>query len=718
MGTFDVTSPDGKKYRVTAPAGASQEQVMDYVKKYHVNQSNVTEGVGRSFAEGVPILGAVVNKMDAATNAALAPLVDPLLPDSFKKLPEKSFGERYQHALDIQEQKDKTFREEHPALEVGSELAGGAASFGGAAMKIPKLLGVAGTLPQMMATGAVSGAAINAADAELRGDNPLVGAGLGAGAGLAAPVAGSLVSLLARPVTTAIRGVANPVKEATRRIAGAIGVDTKAGTEGLPEKEWLRTMRRRPAARRQPVSLMELGGEKTRALARSAANTSPEGRAIMDQEINARFESQAERLTNWLRTTFNYPDALAQGEAIDRLSSTVNKFRYDAADKAAVDRFPAGIWSPELERLTSSPDVVDAMKQSATRGQGRAVAEGVSNFQPNVTFENGALQFKKTKTGLAYPSLKFWDYTYRNLRDAADSAFRGGSNSEGMALKQQAVLLRSELDRMVPEFGEARAGAAKFFDAENSLEAGQKAVTARLTNREMKSALDKMSEDEQKLFKDGFVDRYIQMVRETPDRRSVINNIVNSPAARERLTMALGKKDARQLEAFLRVEGIMDLARGAVQGNSTTARQLTELGLAGGVDYYEGGGKFTTDPEALMKAAIIYGAARGQRSIDEKVAQQVARLLVSNDTNALKKGMELIAGNGQLFTAIRNADAALAAIFARGALPAINQKFPQITAEPTPKSAGLMPSHDVVDLSTVGPPSLPTLVQKQSPLGQ
>jgi hypothetical protein len=45
-------------------------------------------------------------RLDAATNAALAPIVDRFLPDTFEKLPEATFGERYKHALDIQNGKD------------------------------------------------------------------------------------------------------------------------------------------------------------------------------------------------------------------------------------------------------------------------------------------------------------------------------------------------------------------------------------------------------------------------------------------------------------------------------------------------------------------------------------------------------------------------------------------------------------------------------------
>jgi hypothetical protein len=46
----------------------------------------MVEGVTRAAARGVPIIGGLLNKADAATNAALAPVVDPLLPESFQSV--------------------------------------------------------------------------------------------------------------------------------------------------------------------------------------------------------------------------------------------------------------------------------------------------------------------------------------------------------------------------------------------------------------------------------------------------------------------------------------------------------------------------------------------------------------------------------------------------------------------------------------------------------
>ena len=51
----------------------------------------------------------------------------------------------------------------------------------------------------------------------------------------------------------------------------------------------------------------------------------PEGRAVMNRAINDRYEGQGNRVVDWLRQTFHYPDAPAQQEALDQVQRTVNR---------------------------------------------------------------------------------------------------------------------------------------------------------------------------------------------------------------------------------------------------------------------------------------------------------------------------------------------------------------------------------------------------------
>lgn len=657
--TIDISTPDGSSFQF--PDGTPQETIKGALDKHFGAAKDATSPIGlndvvRSAATGVPIIGGLLNKAEAATNAALAPLVDPLLPDSFEKLPEGTWGERYKHALDIQNRKDEKFQGEHPIASTAAEIGGGvAATLPLAATGVgAKLLGLsAKTLPGQVGAGAVSGAGINALDAMARGGDPMQGAEVGGGLGAVAPVAGRIAGAVMAPVINAARGIINPSEEAARRVGGMIARDRKAGSAGLTDAEFADAQ-----AAGHPVNAMELGGEGTRALARSSANTSPEGREILNREINDRFESQSTRLSDWLRSTFHYPNAVEQQAALDKLASTTNKAAYD---RTYALPHAQSLWDEGFEQISQAPEVQAAIRKASLTAASDTAKQGFTPIQHPFAMDpaSGRMLPRPLPDGsvpsspnLAVgvpspPNLAFWDHVKRNL-DAV------GTRES----RDWAKILRTRLDSLVPEYGQARAGAASFFGAENALEAGQNFVSSKLGNREARLAVAKMSDQEKQLFQDGFVDRFVQQMREVPDRRSVLNDMSGSPAKVERLHIALGPEKAGQLEAMLHIEKLMDLARPAVQGNSTTARQLAELGLAGGAGTVLGGGN-PLDPQSMVSAALIYGAARGRGAINERVAKQVATLLASNDPTKVSQAMRM-AGQSKVLGALRRTDAALA----------------------------------------------------------
>lgn len=232
--SIDVTAPDGSS--VSFPDGTPQDVITGALAKQFGAPKNVPretetpsipEGMVRAAASGVPIAGGLVNKAEAATNALLAPLLDRYLPDSMEKLPEGSFGERYRHALDIQNQKDASFAKAHGVLSTGAEIGGGLASVGGALKAAPKVasevLGLTGkTLPQQVIRGATSGAALSGADTAVRGGDVGEGAEIGALMGAAAPVVGRAIG---RGIEAA-RGLRRPA-EVPQNITDIAGVPVR-----------------------------------------------------------------------------------------------------------------------------------------------------------------------------------------------------------------------------------------------------------------------------------------------------------------------------------------------------------------------------------------------------------------------------------------------------------------------------------------------------------
>ena len=478
------------------------------------------------------------------------------------------------------------------------------------------------------------------------------GAGVGAAFG---GLASGAIEGLGRAGAKALsigRGARDVDQEAGRRVAAALQSDfEREGQKFTPE------MVQAGNEAGIPRSIVDVGGERTRALARSAANTSPEARSALEEMTRTRFEQQSPRIAGYIRRITGGSNAGDDMAALEQAARTANRPAYARA-YAAGDK---EVWSPELERLTAAPYVQRALSGAVSKWKNYAVRDGYGAMNPPFRVENGGL-IKQGGGGLkAYPNIQLWDYAARELQDRARSAPPG--SQQASLYNDLARGLKNELDRIVPEYGAARGTARTFFGAENALEAGQKFVMSNASIPEARRALAQMSPAERELFARGFASDLADRIERTGDRRNVINSIfVGSGVARQKIEMALGTNRARQVETVLRVESLVDEARKAL-GNSTTARQIAESGLAGGgaVAAFEGIKEHEFNPSHIVAAALVGGVARhGAKVIDERVARRVGEMLASNDPDVLQKGITIVTKSPVLFDAVRTATGAVA----------------------------------------------------------
>lgn len=673
MPVFELQHPDGKTYEVDAPdmqaaaAGMAEHRT-----------SSATDAFGRGMMKG-----ATFNFYDELTGLAkagglaegdpdVAHAIKSLAVGSYKKLRgDEDAQKNYDEQVARTRASSKQMQAEHPAATMAGEVTGAAALPVGGMLR-------AGTMPARMLRGAGLGAVTGAAAGAGEGEDPAdraTRAGMGAVTGgavgaVAPPVVEGLVQgarAVAAPVVNAVRGAFRPGDEAARRVVGAIERDITndpAAAQRLTPQEF-NASRLQPGG--GPATVMDMGGETTRALARSAANTSPEGRQTINTAIDQRFEGQTGRVSDWLRQTFHYPDAQAQQQAIEQTARTVNRAAYARAHR---DPGAQAMWDEGFEQLMQAPVVQDAARGATRTGANQAATQGFTPVRNPFEFhDTGSLTPRYTQRiddqgRTILPNLGFWDHVKRNLDDQISKLQRSGENSAARDAQQLRTALVSHLDELVPTYQEARAGAAHFFGAENALEAGQNFVGAssRYGIPAARDAMARMSAQERQLFQDGYVSRLVEKIEATGDRRNVVNQVMTSPAARAEIRLALGPGRSTELEAQLRVEGIMDLARRAVQGNSTTARQLAELGLAGGGGALGIHGGVTQDPREMTVAALMGALAMGGRHIDQRVARRVAEMLVSDDPGVLRRGVQVIARNNQFLNALRSADQRLARI--------------------------------------------------------
>lgn len=635
-------------------------------------KTSTTEALGRGVASG--LTGNFFDELRGLHEAGGGEpgmlSLGPIIYGAYKRLSgDPEALKRYEDTVGEERARETQLQQEHPVASIGGNLlgaialpVGGAAGGASLAARVGRGAAVGG------AYGALAGAG-EGTDATDRLGRATTGGLIGAVGGAAAPAVIAAMpaaaraggALLGHPIE-ALRQARDIEGAAAGKVADALKYDVGSGRAGMSAADIAAAR-----ASGQEPALMDVGGERTRDLARWAANTSPAARSALEETINPRFADQSKRVADFVRGLIPTPgNAARTQEALDAAQQAANRPAYARAYKAG-DR---SIMSPELERLTGSPDVVDAMREAAAKGKSRAIADGFGAFNPGVKITDDGRVLFQNKGGVpTYPNIQFWDYTYRSLRDAGRAAFRAGRNDEGSYLSNLGNQLRTELDKMVPEYGQARAGAAAFFGAENALDAGQKFVSMSGSLGQARQAINKMSAPERALFAEGFVSSIADKVLKISNNRSVtIDRIFNSEDGKARIAMALGSQRAGELEAFLRRENMMDLARTAVKGNSTTARQLMRAALetgghsivggaigAGAEELYSG----NISPQAVVTAAIFGGARIGRSVVNAKLAQRVGEMLASDDPKINGTVFRMAANNPQVGKMVRGAESFL-----------------------------------------------------------
>lgn len=559
----------------------------------------------------------------------------------------ETFGDRYGDNLMRQRAMDQA----DETLNPGSRLTGQAAGLLATAELLPALKVVregvrgAGAL-NAAATGGLYGALTGAVEndggvsdkAAAAAQGGVIGGTLGAaapafvrGAEMFAGATGKLAGKVAAP----FRAAASPETEAARRINEALARDGVAD----------------PAARLAELQstganavIGDIGGETTRRLARSASNLSSEGGEALTNAVSDRFAGQGDRITDILKGF----GPSAAGKTLEQLEQAARLANRPAYGRAYMQG-GGGLWNDTLESLSQAPAVQEAIRSVLKTGANKTVAEGMPPIRNAFTTDAaGNLTLARRADGsIARPNLQFWDYVSRELRGKAGEAARAGNKDLASDYGNLRRMLLSELDTAVPSFKEARSGAARFFQAEDALEAGQKFVTARMANDEARKAVMRMKPQERELFAEGFRSDLIAKIREIGDGRDIVKAVFGNPASREKIEIALGKSQAQQLHAALTVEQALLPLQTAVKGNSTTWQQVLAHSAAAATPATVGGiagfmqGRDTVS--TLAGAAAGAALKRGNTKINEALAKRIGQMLASDDLKLIQNATKAAA---------------------------------------------------------------------------
>lgn len=623
-----------------------QKQEMDSVS------GKIGSGLG-GVVEGAMVVGPALMGGLKRGAAAIGSLID---------------GESYETNLQQADQAYQTAKEVNPGINTAGQILGAVGStipLGSTAMGA-RALGITGSTlgGRVLASGA-SNAALSAADTAARGGsvNQVAGSGaIGASIGAAVPLLGAGLSAAGRAVNERVQplvgAITNPTKEANRRVGVALQRDLAAGRQGMlsPADE---------AVARQanvPVLNVDRGGETTRALARSVANQSPEARQTIETMASDRFATQGARAMDVVKNIAGGKiDDVAYQENLLLKAQASNRPAY----KAAYSQPQAQqVFTPRIQQLMQSPTLREAIDDVPRRSADRGAVIGQKAVDsPFAVNRAGDYVLKRRADGsIVTPTLEFWDHVQRNLRVTADKAARAGDKTTASEVTALRRALNEELDTLVPQFRTARTGAAQFFGAEDALDAGRKFANSPRAVPEARKAFQAMRPAEKEAFATGYASEIIDKIRSTGDRVNVINSTFKNQSVRDSIELVFGPQKAKEIEAYVRVEDIADKIRGSL-GNSTTARQLVELGLGAGVG--AGGGYYLTGDMQGAALGAALGAARGtarfagQRA-DAKVMEQVAKILTSPNRGNLAIAVKQAAAQPAYMKALEQLGTALA----------------------------------------------------------
>lgn len=361
--------------------------------------------------------------------------------------------------------------------------------------------------------------------------------------------------------TEAIPALSSAERAAAGRLQRSIARDQMTPEHLINE---LATAR---AERPGTAALGDVGGENVAGMTERLATTPGPGVQTVIPRLNARQEQQAARLSMDLgQFTGNRRSALeATRQTIETRAQAATPLYQRAYSDGDV-----AIWSPELERLSSSPTVRSAMQGAVRIWRDAAIADGYGVMNPGALVDRGGqLTFLNGRVPV-FPNLQFWDYTKRVIDDQISAAVRAGKNQKVRTLTSLNRALRNELDSAVPSYVEARnawSGPQQYLDA---IESGRSFLSR--SAEEVRNEIADLSAANREGYVTGAVSELMRRLGSNPARYADLTRVLRAPEVRQKIAALMPDAQAAQAwERRLDLEVRMSERAAKATGNSRTA---------------------------------------------------------------------------------------------------------------------------------------------------
>jgi hypothetical protein len=421
-------------------------------------------GVKKSF-------GGLLNKADAATNALIAPVLNPLFSKE-NQLQGSTWSERYENSLRQQEGMDTNFESQHPTANTALNIAGSVAGTAALIRAAPVAFGVskAGLVPNALISG-TTGAGLNATDSAIRSGGDLdatkSGAITGAVFGTAAPLAGKLVGAGFNKLSDALAHT-TPAARNVSNVLADIGMTPSQARNALSRMGPNATLADLdPALTTEAGGLASMGGKPTSILKNAMRNRA----AAVDNRVSDLMERQLGPA----------PDAEA----------TLQGIQHDASTRAS-PFYNAGKAGPAMDVTPVLANIQQQLPNAA--GGIKSILNSVKTFLTNEPAS------KSNPVGMVVP--KSDPAAILGARQALDDMMFNRETGEaklGPNAMRVAGDLRAQIDKVVKgneSFAQGDAVYAKAQDIKRAFRQGQEIFGSNVRPADLARILDRLSPEE------------------------------------------------------------------------------------------------------------------------------------------------------------------------------------------------------------------------------
>lgn len=487
------------------------------------------------------------------------------------------------------------------AGELGGALGSGfgLAKMGVTAMKNAK------TLPALirrgaidgLGYGAVAGAGYSEGDLADRAKGAALGASAGAVMGSVTPAVlsgGSAIGrLLKDKITSNIGPAANQAKARMKQVVRQSGMTPDEITNKLDDLG-------------PEGMIVDTLGAPGHALGRSASNASPVARETLENASTARMAGQPDRLTDSLLKA----SGLDQPRTLQELQSAAEteakpaiKAAYEHARSLGHD-IDLGSFSQMLQS--------DMMRKAHAQGQRlsreRMVADGLSG-EPS--------------------SLAVLDEAKKSLDAMAQPAMGVSANNQQTIAASLSKRLRNQIDKSLPEYGDARGLAKDLYDKNSAIALGADGAKPRVPS-DFARQVASINPTHKESLAQGYAGAKIDQINNRRSTPGAVDALFGPVRQQNALNSALGA-NASGVRNQIAAERTFGRTDAALKGGSTTARQLADMGVTGtmgaGLGFASGGDASSTGLGVFASLLARRGGGAALQKLSARKEAQIAPLL-------------------------------------------------------------------------------------------